>query len=490
MTMGVSAFAPESQPMPLTFDAGSYRDRDGRVFYGHDGEVYRALSPRALAEWEAIGGTRFFQQAMADRRVIRTERVEWPTGANSGAALQEGEPEWAGVLRHEKIPFVSYPYEWSFGMLKDAALLHLALLQGALDENLTLKDGTAYNVQFVGSRPVFIDVASFERLPAGQPWAGYRQFCQTFLYPLYLQAWRNVAFHPLLRGCLAGIAPAECARLMSVRDLVRPGALAHVWLHARLESHRGLPHDNLKQALPRAGFDKALIKRNVAGLARIINRLNWAPPESKWSSYSDENSYSDGDRRRKAAFVRDCLAARSPDLVWDLGCNTGEYSRIAAEHGRYVVAMDSDHLAVERLYRSLKSGTAPAAGNILALVCNMADPSPGLGWRGVERKSLEERGRPDLTLCLALVHHLVIDAGIRLRDLLAWLAGLGTDLVIEFVGRGDPMVRALLRNRRDTCADYEREYFERSLNDLFEVRRSEELASGTRTLYYALARAA
>jgi hypothetical protein len=276
---------------------------------------------------------------------------------------------------------------------------------------------------------------------------------------------------------------------MSLRDLARPGVLTHVWLHARLESNRGLPQTNLQQALPRAGFDTALIRNNIAGLARIIRRLNWNPPESKWSVYAGSNTYSPDDRRRKADFVREAISWRPPELAWDLGCNTGEYSLIAAEHARRVVAMDADHLAVERLYQTLKSPSRPAAWErILPLVSNVADPSPNLGWCGRERKSLGERGRPDLTLCLAVLHHLVLDAGIPLRDLLAWLAGLGTDLVIEFVARGDPMVEALLRNRRDACADYDEEHFERCLNRYFVVRRSERLSSGTRALYHALAR--
>jgi hypothetical protein len=470
-------------PTQLNFEAGSYRDRDGRVFYGEAGEVCRALSARALAEWQAVRGTHFFQKAMADGRIVQTETIE-------NAPLELPDQGWAGILRHETIPFVSFPYEWTFGMLRDAALLHLELLQAALDEDVTLKDGTAYNVQFIGPRPVFIDVASFERFTPGQPWAGYRQFCQTFLYPLFLQAYKHVAFHPFLRGCLAGISPADCARMMSWRDLGRPGVLTHVCLHARLESERSVQQSNLQQALPRAGFDKSLIKNNAAGLGRIIGRLSWNPPESKWSEYRDCNSYSDNTRHRKAAFVHQALASRPRELVWDLGCNTGEYSRIAAEHARHVVAMDSDHLAVERLYQSLKSGLRGSAGTILPLVSNVADPSPSLGWRGKERKSQTERGRPDLTLCLALVHHLCIDAGIPLRELLGWLAGVGPELVIEFVDRADPMVQILLRNRRDSCGDYDLANFEHWLHEYYDVIRQERLESGTRTLYHVLTRQA
>lgn len=498
----------------VTYETGSYRDREGRVIYGESGEILRALSERALAEWEAVQSAKFFQQGMESGRIVRTARLESPQSAsraaNSGLGTflppesQTGQPApvglapvapavdgstWAAFLKHDTIPYVSYPYEWTFGMLKDAALLHLELLAMALDEDFTLKDGTAYNVQWVGSQPVFIDVLSFEKVALGQPWAGYRQFCQTFLYPLFLQAYKDVPFHAWMRGCLDGITPEQCSNLMSLRDMMRPGVLKHVWLHAWLERSARVRDSDLQQNLPRAGFNKSLIQANAAALARIIRRLDWRPPESKWSGYVSSNTYSSGDAQRKAAFVRQAVASRPAGLVWDLGCNTGEYSRIAAENADCVVAMDGDHLAVERLYRSLRQQPSePAARVILPLVSNFADPSPNLGWRGQERRSLAERGRPELTLCLALIHHLVIGAGIPMHELLQWLAALGSRLVIEFVGKNDSMVQQLLRNKRDNYADYDPELFERWLHEFFDVVRSERLESGTRTLYYAVPR--
>ncbi len=471
-------------PKDLSYDAGSYRDRDGRIFYSDSGEVCRALSAPGLAAFQAVQSTRFFQKGMTEGMIVRTEQLE-----SAPSVLGLHESAWAGTLRHDTIPFLSYPYEWTFGMLQDAALLHLELLQAALDENTIIKDGTAYNVQFVGARPTFIDVLSFTRLEPGQPWAGYRQFCQTFLNPLFIQSYKNISFHPMLRGRLAGISPGECSSLMSFRDLFRPGVLAHVSLHSRLDSDQHVRQSNPQPALSRAGFDKSLIKNNVANLARIIRRLKWNPPDSTWSAYAECNTYSDADRRRKAEFVREAVASQPLGLVWDLGCNTGVYARIAAEHARCVVAMDGDHLAVERLYQSLKAQpSATGHGTILPLVSNVADPSPSMGWQGAERKSLVERGQPELTMCLALIHHLVIDAGIPLRDLLAWLAGLGSSLIIEFVDRNDPMVQLLLRNRRDTCADYELENFERRLGEFFDISRSVALESGTRRLYFAWSR--
>lgn len=467
-----------------TFETGSYRDRDARIFYGDSGEVFRALSVHALEEWQAASAARFFQQGMAEGKIVATELVD--------AARCPAPPDnasWAGVLKHESIPFVSYPYEWTFGMLKDAALLHLDLLQTALKEGFTIKDGTAYNVQWVGQRPVFIDVASFERLTPGQVWAGYRQFCQTFLFPLFLQAYKNVAFQPALRGCLDGLKPEEFGNLMSFRDLFRRGVLAHAYLHGKLEANRTVRKTNPQQSLHRAGFATALIQRNVTQLIRIVSRLNWSPRESTWSAYAGANSYSPDDKEHKARFVREAARARRSALVWDLGCNTGEYSRIAAESARYVIAMDADHLAVDRLYQSLKGrGVEDVSVPILPLVSNVADPSANLGWRGRERKSLAERGRPDLILCLALVHHLVIGCGIPMRELLQWLAELGASLVIEFVDKTDPMVVQLLGSRRDIYADYDAHMFDVWMNEFFNVVRCERLGSGTRALYYATSR--
>ncbi|MFN0054620.1 MAG: methyltransferase [Planctomycetales bacterium] len=466
-------------PAPPRFDSGSYRDRDGRVFYDAQGGVFRSLSEEALADWHAVSLSRFFGDALARGDVIETELLppEHPVGHNLSGA-------WSGVLRHARIPFVSYPYEWSFGMLQDAALLQLALLAAALREDLTLKDGTAYNVQWQGTRPVFIDVASFVPLLPGAPWAGYRQFCQTQLYPLLLQAYKGIDFHPFLRGRLDGISPADCWRLMSLGDLFRRGVFGHVFLHQWLESRPAVDAGDVSKGLPAAGFNKQMIQGNVDRLQKLVGRLRWSPPQSTWSEYAGANRYSDQERELKSRFVRCVVEGRRWKRVWDLGCNTGDYSRIAAENADQVVAFDADHLAVERFYQALKQERSPAAANILPLVNDLVDPSTGLGWRGAERKGLAERGTPELTLCLALVHHLVIGRGVPLRELLDWFASLGTDLIIEFVSRQDPMVQRLLRGRRDNDHDYEQQSFERLLSERFEIVRSEPLLEGARVLYF------
>jgi hypothetical protein len=453
-------------------EPGSFRDPESRVFYAGN-EVYRALSPNGLSDFEALRATGLLD----DERVVRTEAAG-DTAALRGLLVHEP----AAVLRHERIPFVSYPYEWTFSMLKDAALLQLDLLLSALDHDLVLKDATPYNVQFKGATPVFVDVGSFERIREGEPWVGYRQFCMLYLYPLLLQAVKDVPFHPWLRGSIDGITPAQMRGLMSFRDRFRKGVFTNVFLHAKLEARYADRPGQVKQEVKRV-FKKELFVANVRKMRALVERLSWTPPAGVWTAYGERNTYTDDDARRKDAFVREVARSREWNLVWDIGANNGRYSRIAAEGAKTVVAVDSDQGPVDLLYRDLRD---EANRQILTLTMNLADPSPGLGWRGLERRSMPDRGKPDLVLALALIHHVAISANVPVKEFLDWLASLGTALVIEFPTREDPMVKQLLAPKRDGLhPDYELGFFERTLNEAFHVERSERLESGTRVLYFA-----
>ena len=457
-------------------ESGSFRDRKARVFY-HEGGVYRALRKEALSDWNALSSTEFFPHFAEAGKVIRTEQVE---GCDKPRIQFQG--PWAGVLRHDRIPFVSYPYEWSFEMLKDAALLHLELLLAAINEDLILKDASPFNVQWRGTNPVLIDIASFEKLTPGKPWVGYRQFCQLFLYPLLLQAYRGVPFQPWLRGSLDGIQAEHCENLMSVRDFLRPGVFTHVFMQARMQSRFENTTRDVRTDLQRAGFSKQLIVANVRRLQKLIRRLEWDPGKSAWVDYALTNTYSEKDHERKVAFVREVVHARFRELSWDLGCNTGIFSQIASENTRYVVALDADQFAIQKLFLALKAG---GVKNILPLVNNLVDPSPNLGWCGLERKGLANRGKPELVLCLALIHHIVLGANVPLREFVEWLASLGADIVVEFISREDLMVQRLLLNKDDNYFDYDKQFFEKCLSSAFNLVRHEGLNSGTRTLYYA-----
>jgi SAM-dependent methyltransferase len=464
--------SPAETSASSNLEPGSFRDPESRVFYAGD-EVYRALSSDGLGDFEALQATGLLD----DPRVVRTERAD-DAAALRGLLVHEP----AGVLRHERIPFVSYPYEWTFSMLKDAALLQLDLLLAALDHDLVLKDSTPYNVQFKGAKPVFVDVGSFERIREGEPWVGYRQFCMLYLYPLLLQAVKGVPFHPWLRGSIDGITPTQMRALLSFRDRFRRGLFSNVFLHAKLEARYADRPEETKREVKRL-FKKELFVANVRKMRKFVERLSWDPPEGVWTAYGEHNSYTDDDARRKDDFVREVATSRDWTLVWDIGANNGRYSRIAAEGASTVVAVDADQGPVELLYRDLRG---EGDERILPLTMNLADPSPGLGWRGLERRALADRGAPDLVLALALVHHVAISANVPVREFVDWLASLGAALVIEFPTREDPMVRKLLAPKRESLhPDYELGFFERTLGEAFEVERTERLESGTRVLYHA-----
>jgi hypothetical protein len=449
-----------------------------------DGEVVRGLTVAGLADWEAFVETELLARLMEAGDVIKTMSAE----SAALDALRSVDPDghWVAALRHERVPFVSYPYEWTFSMLKDAALLQLRLTREALSADLALKDATPYNVQWQGARPVFIDVGSFMRGRVGEPWLGYRQFCMLFLYPLLLEAYKGIPFQPWLRGSLDGIRPSEARALLRGTDMLRAGVLRHVALHARLERDHSDGTKDLRRELREAGFDKRLVEANLKGLERLVSGLDPPDRSTEWSDYGARCSYSDDDSRKKEEFVRDVVLQRPRSLVWDIGCNDGRYSRIAAKGAAYTVALDSDRGVVDRLYRALK---AEETRTILPLVGDVADPSPGLGWRGHERTRLLERGRPDLLLVLALVHHLVVGRTVPLRELIDWLAGIGSELVVEFPDPGDVMVRRLLARKHEGAhADYRRSTFEGMLRSRFDILRSVELPSGTRVLYWAAPR--
>ena len=458
-------------------EPGSFRDPDSRVVRS-DGRIFRVLSERGLDDWRAFSASPLFAQLVEEGKLIGTREADGLELGETGLH----EPV-AGVLEHDVVPFVSYPYEWTFGMLRAAALLQLELVRRSVEAGWMLKDSSPYNVQFVGARPVFVDVGSFEPLREGEPWAGYRQFCMLFLYPLMLHAWKDVPFQPRLRGSIDGITPAEARNLLSGRDLFHRGVLTDIVLHNRLERRYAGSTSDVKGELKRAGFKKELIVANVGRLERLVSRLRPPRSNSTWSDYGLTTTYSEEDAARKRRFVADAAKAESPRLVWDVGANEGQHSRDAAEVAEYVVAMDADAVVVDRLYGELAEQRSE---RVLPLVVNVVDPSPGLGWRGMERQPLPERGRPDLTLCLAVLHHVSISGNVPVASFLDWLRDLGGATVIEFPTPEDPMVaRLLARKREHDHPDYRRDWFEQCLAERFDVLESIELGEGSRIIYHA-----
>ncbi len=455
-------------------DTGSFRDRDGRI-YLHGERVFRGLSESALENFRAVSNTAFYRKFSESGAVVKSKVLE----ESNNPLPDEVRQQWAGYLEHERISLISYPYEWAFGMLKSAAMLQLRLTEAAIQEGYTLKDATPYNIQFVGRKPVFIDIPSFEPLPEGEPWAGYRQFCEMFLFPLMLQAYKGVHFQPFLRSRIDGIDVQTAGKLFGFRDRFRKGVTGNVWLQAKLDRRYSGSSENVRSSLKSAGFNRELILVNIRKLKKLITSLQWEGDGSEWGNYKNFHNYSDEDHKRKEEFVAHCVKDGSPATVWDIGCNTGQFSSIAARYCRQVVATDIDHFAVERMFRDPDT---PA--NVLPLVQNVADPSPNWGWRNLERRDLQYRSQPGMVLCLALIHHVVISANIPLAEFITWLAGLTDQLVIEYVSREDDKVQTLLLNKEDKYWDYRQDYLEEQLQKQFVIHEQIELREGMRQLYW------
>ncbi|MFN7942560.1 MAG: SAM-dependent methyltransferase [Thermoanaerobaculia bacterium] len=460
--------AKEATDSSAIVSPASFRDPAGFVFW-RDGVLHRQVHEIYRVHYERLMGSGLYDALVARGSLVPHEEVERAGGA--------GGPVFK-ILRPLPVDFVSYPYEWAFGELQDAALLTLDVHRLALDHGLSLKDASAYNVQFHRGRPILIDTLSFETYREGRPWVAYRQFCQHFLAPLALMAHRDVRLAHLLRAYVDGLPLDLASRLLPAATRWRPGLAMHLHLHARAQH----AYSSTRSARPKR--EVRVSRLGMVGLVESLRRtvagLDWEPAGTEWATYYRSTNYSDAAFEHKKRLVGEYLDAVAPRRVWDLGANTGVFSRIASGRGASTVAFDIDPAAVESNYRQAK--TEPAAP-LLPLVLDLTNPSPGLGWAGVERDSLAARGPVDCALALALVHHLAISANVPLARIAEFLSRLCAHLVIEFVPKEDSQVQRLLGAREDIFADYDRAHFEAAFSARFRILRAEDVSGTQRRLY-------
>jgi len=391
----------------LSSNPGSFRDPANRVYVLPESRsIYRGVNQETLDNYKTLTQLEFFRKFVKDRVVVKTEEIT--SGKVHKEIISEG---WVGVFKHETIPFISYPYEWTFSMLKDAALLHLKLVEQSLENGWTLKDATPYNIQWVNMRPIFIDLPSFEPWEEGTPWVGYRQFCSMFLTPLMLRAHLGIDHLPLLRSYIDGIPPTEAVKFFNGRNRLKKGVMSHLVLPAKVETNILKKERDAVDAEHRTArkHSKAMVVGLVQSLSRLVSKLKTEIEHTDWSHYDRTHSYDDIEHEEKKSFCEKHASSQHRNFVWDIGCNTGTFSKIAAAHADLVLSLDGDHDAVEQLYLREKENRD---SNILPMVMNLANISPNQGWAGSERAALDNRVKPDLVFVLALIHHTRISANI------------------------------------------------------------------------------
>lgn len=428
--------------MKPILNPGSFRDPRGQIYH-LDQRILRSVLTAARDDFEFVQASGLIEKLIAQQKLLPQTLVD-------KSILAEQAPETCYVLEHPRLDFISYPYEWPFTALKAAALLHLDVQLIALEHGVTLTDASAYNVQFQGAQPIFIDHLAFCRYIPGSLWNGYRQFCEQFINPLLLQAYLGISYQAWYRGNLQGIATADINRLISWRHKFLPQVFINIVLPSYFQK---FSNREAAQVAKQTQLPLQSLKNLLEGLKSWVEKLT---PHKKlatvWQHYAEDH----GDVTTKKAFIKDFVTTVRPTLMFDLGCNNGEYAELALAAGaKHVIGFDSDLGALD-----LGFNTAVAKRyNFLPLHINLANQSPNQGWNEAERAGLTKRACADAVIALALAHHLAIAENIPFRALVHWIIDFAPQGVIEFVPKTDPKVQELLQLRPDIFADYSYEDF-------------------------------
>jgi hypothetical protein len=446
----------------------SFRDPSGFLFT--DGEtLYRQVNRVYAAEYDRLMKSDLYDKLVKAGLLIPHQEVE-QVRAQDEAAYK--------ILQPELVPFISYPYEWSFSQYKDAALATLSIQKRALKAGMTLKDASAYNIQFVHGKPVLIDTLSFETYQEGQPWVAYKQFCQHFLAPLALMTFKDVRLSQLMRVYIDGIPLDLASQILPGSTRLNFGLLTHIHIHAGAQ--RRYADAEIKQPKERSGISKQAMQGLLESLQSTVRKLEWKAGGTEWGNYYEITNYSDTAFEYKKDVISGWVERVKPALVWDLGANNGEFSRIASQVGIYTVSSDIDPTAVEKNYRRVRQEKEM---NLLPLVLDLTNPSPALGWANEERSSFTRRGPADMVFALALIHHLAISNNVPLPRVAEYFAGTGEWLVIEFVPKSDSQVQKLLKSRKDIFDKYTKEGFKQAFEMYYRIIETIPVKDSERILY-------
>lgn len=458
-------------------DKGSFRDSSGFVFYS-ESIPYRAICSLYRDTYTFFMNSGLYG-ALVEKGYLIPHR---PVSEHQASVFfQEfADSRIFKFIQPDLVPFISYPYEWCFSQLKAAALLTLKIQEEALKHGMVLKDASAYNIQFIGSRAVFIDTLSFEILDVEKPWMAYKQFCQHFIAPLALAKYKNPELQQLSRLYMDGIPLKLTSILLPYSSYFNSALAIHIHLHSKIESRyggNGFKAENKSKLQTTKKKQLGIVHHLQDG----VRSLDLKSSISTWSAYYADNSYSENAFAEKKNLVENWVAEINPATTWDIGCNTGVFSEIAALKSKYTLAFDFDHRSIEDFYKKVQQ---QESCNLLPLVIDIAHPSPSIGWAGEERKSLAERGPADLILALALIHHLAISHTIPFFKIAGFLSKCTRDLIIEFVPKDDKQTQRLMVTRNDVFDEYHLEGFLNAFSKYFSIVKRNTIADSGRELFW------
>ncbi len=448
---------------------GSFRDPSGFVVK-RDGVFFRIVQPAYAADYRHLEDSGLAAALQSSGLLVAHEEVR---SSDFPGAFK--------ILKPLQLPFVSYPYEWCFSQLKAAALATLEIQKAAIAHGMSLKDASAFNIQFVDGKATLIDTLSFEKLQE-RPWSAYGQFCRHFLAPLALMALCDARLGRLTAEHLDGIPLDLAASILGWRGRLKPWLLLHIFGHARSEkSQRGKAPAPQTTGKTSGKFGVESLKGLVASLESAVTALSWTPPKAVWADYYSCAVTGGNYVTHKKEVVAELCAASRPKVVWDLGANTGLFSRVAAAAGAQVYSFDSDPDCVEINYlENQRAGVR----RVLPLILDLQNPSPALGWHHQERMSWLQRQGADLALMLGLVHHLAMGNNVPLPRIADFCADLAPNLIIEFVPKDDDNARKLLRVREDIFPGFTKEGFEREFSRRFDICRATPIQDSPRVIYW------
>jgi hypothetical protein len=450
----------------------SFRDASGFVFK-HESKILRQVNKIYAPEYDLLMTSGLFEALTKNGLMVNHKELSSEFAVDKSNSYR--------VIEPRQIPFISYPYEWSFSQFKDAALKTLEIQETALKFGMSLKDASAYNIQFLDGKPVFIDTLSFEPYQEGMPWVAYKQFCQHFLSPLALMSLVDVRLGMMTRDYIDGVPLDLCSKLLPKSTMLSPSFLAHIHFHAKAQKAHAGDGDRVQQKT--RSVSKAGLAGILDSLKTTVSKLDWAGADTEWGDYYSATNYDSESFKLKGELVQNFIESVDGkiDRAIDLGANDGFFSRIAANHAtECTIAADIDPVAVEKNYRAIKKA---GESTLFPVLLDLTNPSPSIGWSNEERENVFARANADLVLSLAVIHHLAISNNVPLPSLASFYSKIGRNAIIEFVPKSDSQVKRLLATRKDVFPEYDERFFEAAFSKYFEIVKKESITGSERTLY-------